>query len=162
MTEVLICQSCGEAFERERVRGRKPKQCPPCKGGITPVTTTAADKPEIIFKSEDNPYMPSVIDPTTGKRDPRKVPPCELEIPDTATEMSESKFLRSYDQMLVDGKFWKQGDVVKIKDDKVRGRYRIQEFVIPEGSLPMYVGLIGVQGNYEGKWRTIDPWRLEK
>jgi HIRAN domain len=30
-TETLICGSCGTTFERERTRGRKPKNCPTCR-----------------------------------------------------------------------------------------------------------------------------------
>lgn len=158
--ETLPCHSCGNTFQRERVRGRKPKQCPPCKEGKAPVK---ADTGDIVLKSEDNPYLPNVIDPETGKRDPRKLQDYELEIPETATEMSESKFIRRYDQMIINGEFWKEGDIVKIKDDSARGRYKIQEFVIPQGkSLPMYVGLIGVSGTYDGKWRSVDPWRIVK
>ena len=29
--EVLVCEKCGESFERIRVRGRKPKMCPACR-----------------------------------------------------------------------------------------------------------------------------------
>jgi hypothetical protein len=31
--EVLVCTSCGQSFERERTRGRKPHTCPTCRGG---------------------------------------------------------------------------------------------------------------------------------
>jgi hypothetical protein len=37
--ETLVCASCGESFERERTRGRKPKLCPTCRGSTNPVTT---------------------------------------------------------------------------------------------------------------------------
>jgi hypothetical protein len=30
--EVLECRTCGQRFERERTRGRKPNQCPACRG----------------------------------------------------------------------------------------------------------------------------------
>jgi hypothetical protein len=30
--ETLVCASCGQSFERERTRGRKPKLCPDCHG----------------------------------------------------------------------------------------------------------------------------------
>jgi hypothetical protein len=29
--ETLVCMSCGASFERDRVRGRKPKSCPTCR-----------------------------------------------------------------------------------------------------------------------------------
>jgi hypothetical protein len=29
--EVLVCRTCGQAFERERTRGRKPTECPTCR-----------------------------------------------------------------------------------------------------------------------------------
>ncbi len=32
LTEVLTCQTCGKDFERVRTRGRKPSQCPDCRG----------------------------------------------------------------------------------------------------------------------------------
>lgn len=31
-TETLICESCGESFDRILTRGRKPKHCPTCRG----------------------------------------------------------------------------------------------------------------------------------
>lgn len=30
--EVLVCRNCGQSFERERTRGRKPSECPSCRG----------------------------------------------------------------------------------------------------------------------------------
>lgn len=36
--ETLVCASCGESFERQRTRGRKPKLCPTCRGLTTPAT----------------------------------------------------------------------------------------------------------------------------
>lgn len=30
--EVLVCRTCGRRFERERMRGRRPYQCPACRG----------------------------------------------------------------------------------------------------------------------------------
>lgn len=35
--ETLVCASCGEPFQRERIRGRKPKRCPACSGAATPI-----------------------------------------------------------------------------------------------------------------------------
>ncbi len=32
VVETLICQVCGSSFQRERTRGRKPHNCPPCRG----------------------------------------------------------------------------------------------------------------------------------
>lgn len=32
MVEVLTCQTCGKDFERVRTRGRKPSECPECRG----------------------------------------------------------------------------------------------------------------------------------
>ena len=29
--EILVCSRCGTSFERVRVRGRKPLQCPDCR-----------------------------------------------------------------------------------------------------------------------------------
>ena len=29
--EILVCQACGQSFERIKVRGRKPKHCPDCR-----------------------------------------------------------------------------------------------------------------------------------
>jgi hypothetical protein len=37
--ETLVCSSCGNGFERERTRGRKPKLCPVCRGEIAPAAT---------------------------------------------------------------------------------------------------------------------------
>ncbi|HZQ63610.1 MAG TPA: HIRAN domain-containing protein [Gaiellaceae bacterium] len=37
--ETLVCGSCGESFERQRTRGRKPKLCPTCRGLTAPVTS---------------------------------------------------------------------------------------------------------------------------
>lgn len=31
MSEVLVCQNCGQTFERVRTRGRKPAECPSCR-----------------------------------------------------------------------------------------------------------------------------------
>ena len=31
--EALVCHTCGQDFERERARGRKPHECPACRGG---------------------------------------------------------------------------------------------------------------------------------
>jgi hypothetical protein len=32
MLETLVCESCGQAFVRARTRGRKPHECPTCRG----------------------------------------------------------------------------------------------------------------------------------
>jgi hypothetical protein len=37
--ETLLCSSCGNSFERNRTRGRKPKLCPPCRGETLPVAS---------------------------------------------------------------------------------------------------------------------------
>lgn len=41
--ETLTCTACGQDWQRERVRGRKPKLCPDCKSGDTRPT---ADQPK--------------------------------------------------------------------------------------------------------------------
>lgn len=166
--ETLRCKTCNNDFERERVRGRKPKQCPPCKsGGTVPRVAPSTPKRDIILKHADGDieyHGPQVIDPATGKRDPGTVRgDIEVEIPDEATESSPTPFLLMYDQMLIDGKLYKQGDIVKISKDAANNcRYKIREFVIPKGDLPMYVGLVGCAGIYDGKWRTVDPWRIHR
>lgn len=38
--EELLCTSCGHKFTRTRVRGRKPKLCPACRGDVSLVPTT--------------------------------------------------------------------------------------------------------------------------
>ena len=40
IVEDLVCGACGQAFSRTRVRGRKPKLCPTCRGVEAPVATT--------------------------------------------------------------------------------------------------------------------------
>ena len=35
LVEVLVCRTCGEPFERERTRGRKPSACPTCRGSAS-------------------------------------------------------------------------------------------------------------------------------
>jgi hypothetical protein len=40
IVEELVCGSCGQAFARARVRGRKPNLCPTCRGVEAPVATT--------------------------------------------------------------------------------------------------------------------------
>jgi hypothetical protein len=40
IVEDLVCGVCGQAFSRTRVRGRKPKLCPTCRGVEAPVATT--------------------------------------------------------------------------------------------------------------------------
>lgn len=168
-TETLTCQTCGNNWGRERVRGRKPKECPPCKAGTTPVP----DGDTVIYKSASNPgkitddnhvLEPQVIDPKTGKRDPGKYNgEIDIEIPDSATESSPTAYLRVYDQLLINGDLYKVGDEVKIYKDAANGcKYKIQQFVVPVGDFPMYVGMVGVRGSYEGKWRAIDPWRISK
>lgn len=37
IVEELVCDSCGQAFSRTRVRGRKPKLCPTCRGIEAPL-----------------------------------------------------------------------------------------------------------------------------
>lgn len=37
--EMLVCASCGASFERLRMRGRKPKTCPACRGISSSATT---------------------------------------------------------------------------------------------------------------------------
>lgn len=34
MEETLICETCKKDFTRVKTRGRKPKQCPSCAGGV--------------------------------------------------------------------------------------------------------------------------------
>ena len=38
--EELMCTSCGRRFSRARVRGRKPKLCPSCRGEASPLVTS--------------------------------------------------------------------------------------------------------------------------
>jgi predicted Zn-ribbon and HTH transcriptional regulator len=38
--ETLVCASCGNSFERERTRGRKPRLCPACRGEIATATSS--------------------------------------------------------------------------------------------------------------------------
>lgn len=40
IVEEFMCDSCGQAFSRTRVRGRKPKFCPTCRGIEVPLTIT--------------------------------------------------------------------------------------------------------------------------
>lgn len=51
MTEVLTCQACGGSFERERVRGQKPRRCPDCrpvrKARVVPQVESASAPPQV-------------------------------------------------------------------------------------------------------------------
>jgi hypothetical protein len=40
IVEAFVCNSCGRAFSRTPVRGRKPKLCPDCRGTATPRATS--------------------------------------------------------------------------------------------------------------------------
>ena len=40
VVEQLVCESCGQPFVRTRVRGRKPKLCPACRGVAAPLPST--------------------------------------------------------------------------------------------------------------------------
>lgn len=42
--ETLTCEKCGSDWQRESVRGRKPKNCPDCKAGKAPAATTSTPK----------------------------------------------------------------------------------------------------------------------
>jgi hypothetical protein len=37
--ETLLCTTCGQTFERERTRGRKPHTCPECRGAASGLTS---------------------------------------------------------------------------------------------------------------------------
>jgi HIRAN domain len=37
--ETLVCASCGATFERVRTRGRKPRECPTCRGDTIPTAS---------------------------------------------------------------------------------------------------------------------------
>lgn len=46
--ETLVCMTCGATFERARTRGRKPHECPSCRGATVeePVPSTEEEPPE--------------------------------------------------------------------------------------------------------------------
>lgn len=163
--ETLVCQACGEQFERERTRGRKPKRCPDCKDSNKKPKQDS--KPEVIYKGEEEPQTreSDVVDMATGKRDPNKVPDFEVEIPDDA-EMIDMhrlpKYLSKYDRVLVDGKPFSAGTVVKVKNHEHNGcRFEIRAFVKNTRG-PLYFDAVGAAGHCLGKYRVLDPWRVHK
>lgn len=66
--ETLTCESCNKTWERERVRGRKPKQCPDCKAGKPAKAPKPASKATPPPKAKV--FSPGLTDPSPAK--PRK------------------------------------------------------------------------------------------
>lgn len=169
--ETLNCTECGEDWERERKRGRKPKVCPDCKD-------TPAPEPTVIRKSENPPadetlegFGPQVIDIETGKRDESKVVELEIEIPDDARVQfgnSLPGWLAKYDHFIIEDVSYKRGDTVKIKNHEHRGcTFRVDYLTKntnPEldTDYKIYVEMFGKSGFCMGKFRVSDPWRVEK
>lgn len=59
--ETLVCESCDSKWERERVRGRKPKVCPSCKDGVVPAVATVSaggDKRSVEYYISNYGYKP--------------------------------------------------------------------------------------------------------
>lgn len=165
--ETLTCDTCEQQWERERKRGRKPKQCPECKhGGKSDqgAPKSLTEENELIFKSDSEPadeYFGRQVTDANGNRDISTLNYPEIEIPDEATETKPVQWLRRYDQIIVDGVLFKAGDKVKILKDNARGTYTVKDFSIHEKGY-MYFALVGVSGTYAGKWRMIDPQRVSK
>lgn len=67
--ETLTCESCNKTWERERVRGRKPKQCPDCREKPTQSPQEKKKQPDKAkVAKQKEPALESISKPPVKKR----------------------------------------------------------------------------------------------
>lgn len=136
--ETLICVECNTSWERERVRGRKPKLCPGCK----PDVTAPKKKAETTAEGEVVKH--------------RKVSSVVFNKELFAGNIANGD--RRYIGVEIDGILYCNGMRVRVVGED--GTYIFSDATERhDGSVFMW--LIGDSGEYEGKHRAIHPDRIE-
>lgn len=137
-TETLICSNCETSWERERVRGRKPKLCPDCK----PDAPTPKKKAEITAAGEVVRHRPvsSVV--------------FDKEL--FAGQIANGD--RRYVGVEIDGILYCNGMRVHVIGED--GTYTFSDATERHDGT-VYMWLIGETGDYQGRHRAIHPDRIE-
>lgn len=129
--ETLVCQACGEDWERELKRGRKPKTCPDCKSSNRKVKSKKVKPSGVAF----------------GNIVERK-------------GLTEDHGFYRYDEVKdEDGNTVTAGTKVKMLNDRRDGEYKVRAYVEPnEGRA--YFDVIGTSDLEQGKFYSLDPQRI--
>lgn len=140
MTETLTCNDCGQNWDRERTRGRKPSKCPQCSGAKPASIPKAKAKEVEVVKEVTRQYKARVQmkgQPVQWLGDPTPL----------TSKLNVYKGYETADGVII------QGTVVRAKG--FSDRYRVQSVVQREDGTG-YANLVGVSGSYEGKYRAIN------
>lgn len=141
-TELLLCETCNDHWEREVKRGRKPKECPDCKAGTKKSNTKEPANPEALKQAEKQ-YKQRVQ--MQGKYF-KALGESSIFV---TTRGKELTIFKSFE---LDDGVVHQGNLVRQKG--LQGRYKVRSLAVREDGTA-YVNLIGVSGTYEGKHRAL-------
>lgn len=147
-TETLTCEDCGQDWERELKRGRKPKTCPDCKNN----TTTTKTKPK------PRPTKP-VADPETLNKAEKKYKQRVQMQGKYFKALGEGSPFKTAGGMLTIYKAFELDDGVvnkggQVREKGMRGTYKFLSLAVREDGTA-YANLIGISGTYQGKHRAI-------
>jgi len=150
-TETLVCTNCGQKWQREIKRGRKPTVCPDCKNGTAGnkavVPQPDPEPSDFVFKS----VTPELV---------RAARVSDVEVEWVGDPVGVSMNAVHYDKAIVDGVTFSTGDTVRVHGE--RGTYRVRRFTEAQDDQYPFMEMVGLSGNYQGKYRAVGAERISR
>lgn len=143
--ETLHCEICDEDFDRERTRGRKPKQCDKCKKLL--VTTKEPQE-----KVEE----PLWVDTTTESALDRSY----VNISRSEVPLVDGYGNAHHKSMVIGDRVVRSGDLVRV--DGLDGKFKFRYLLDQKKSGKLAVEVIGVSApSTVSKYYSVNPGRIK-
>lgn len=143
--EALICETCNQTFKREKVRGRKPKNCPSCK-------ETGVTKPKAIQVPASPKEVKMLQEYPVNYEETRK-----LTAPDTAIPRGEGEATERhtyYYEIALGDKVINRGDEIKSLFHNSVMKF---DAYVESKKGDKYIRLLGIKGYQNMKYYSAAP-----